>query len=367
MGKKNKNKNKKVMEVTVTTWPTVSICTPTFNRRPFIPYMIKCWEQQDYPRDKLEWIIIDDGTDKIGDLVSHLPGVKYFSYETKMVLGEKRNLMHSKTTGEIIVYLDDDDYYPPTRISHAVEMLNSHPAALCAGSSIIHIYFPHLKQIYRFGPYGPNHATAGTFAFRRKMLDLGHKYDPAAAICEEKSFLKDYTVPFVQLDSFKTILVFAHEQNTFDKRRLLDNKHPKFVNETNLTVDAFMVSNLNVNLEDMKDFYMCRLQIILPLYKPGLPTMKPDVLKQMAQLEKERAAEYAQMMKNGNSNDVPNTIMFKQSDGKTKVLKPDEVVSILQQQHAHIIHLTKLLEGKDKEIELLKKQNSMNELKSTNT
>ena len=59
--------------------PFVSICTPTFNRRPFIAAMIKCFEQQDYPKDRMEWIIIDDGTDKIGDLVKHIPQVKYFA------------------------------------------------------------------------------------------------------------------------------------------------------------------------------------------------------------------------------------------------------------------------------------------------
>ena len=47
--------------------PLVSICTPTFNRRPFWPYIIKCFENQTYPKDKIEWIIIDDGTDKIED------------------------------------------------------------------------------------------------------------------------------------------------------------------------------------------------------------------------------------------------------------------------------------------------------------
>ena len=61
--------------------PFVSICTPTFNRRPFIPYTIKCIQSQDYPLDKIEWIIIDDGTDKIGDLVCDIPQVKYFSYD----------------------------------------------------------------------------------------------------------------------------------------------------------------------------------------------------------------------------------------------------------------------------------------------
>ena len=71
----------------------------------------------------IEWIIIDDGTDKIENLVTHHPNVKYFYYDTKMTLGKKRNLMHEKSCGDILVYMDDDDYYPPERISHAVSKL----------------------------------------------------------------------------------------------------------------------------------------------------------------------------------------------------------------------------------------------------
>ena len=82
--------------------PFVSICTPTFNRRPFIPIIMKCIENQTYPRDKMEWIIIDDGTDKIEDLVSHLPYVKYFKYDEKMTIGKKRNLSNEKSKGDII-------------------------------------------------------------------------------------------------------------------------------------------------------------------------------------------------------------------------------------------------------------------------
>ena len=60
MGKNNKKK--KVL-------PLVSICTPTFNRRPFIPIMFQCFYNQTYPKNRIEWIIVDDGTDKIEDLV----------------------------------------------------------------------------------------------------------------------------------------------------------------------------------------------------------------------------------------------------------------------------------------------------------
>ena len=94
--------------------PFVSVCTPTFNRRPFIEMMFQCFRNQTYPKDNMEWIIIDDGTDKIEDLVkkSNIKQIKYIRVQEKMILGAKRNLMHKKAKGDIFVYMDDDDYYP---------------------------------------------------------------------------------------------------------------------------------------------------------------------------------------------------------------------------------------------------------------
>ena len=121
--------------------------------------------------DRIEWIIIDDGTDKIEDLVAHISQVKYFKYDERMYLGKKRNTMHDKCRGEIIVYMDDDDYYPPERISHAVETLLKNPQAMCTGSSEMNIYFKHIQTMYQFGPYNKTHATAATFAFNDSAID----------------------------------------------------------------------------------------------------------------------------------------------------------------------------------------------------
>ena len=106
--------------------PFVSVCTPTFNRRPFIENMFECFRNQTYPKEKMEWIIVDDGTDKIKDLVdkANIPQIKYFAVNEKMKLGKKRNFMHEKTSGSILVYMDDDDYYPPQRVQHAVDKFN---------------------------------------------------------------------------------------------------------------------------------------------------------------------------------------------------------------------------------------------------
>mgnify|MGYP003668296573 FL=1 len=341
MGKNNKKNNKKKnnnnknnnnnntsnnQNITVNTdkYPFVSVCTPTFNRRPFIEGMLKCFNHQDYPKDRMEWIIIDDGTDKIEELVINHPNVKYFKYDTKMKLGRKRNLLHEKSKGDIIVYMDDDDYYPPQRVSHAVQKLQEHPEALCAGSSEIYIYFKHIQKMYQFGPYGPNHATAGTFAFKRKLIE--NRYDDEACLAEEKSFLKDYTVPFVQLDPKKVILVFSHEHNTFDKRKLLENPHPNFVKESTKTVDEF------VKEKELKEFYM-NVDSLLQYYSPGKPIMKPDVLEQMVKIEETRRKHAEQMAQNnGNGGQI-----LVQQDGKDPIaLNNNQIVDLMKQQQGQL-------------------------------
>ena len=323
--------------------PLVSVCTPTFNRRPFIEHMIKCFDNQTYPKNRLEWIIVDDGTDKIGDLVSEHPNVKYYAVDEKLPLGKKRNFMHTKVSGEIIVYMDDDDYYPPERISHAVETLMNNPTAMCAGSSEIYIYFKHIDRVIQFGPYGDSHATAGTFAFRKGLL-RDHSYDDDASLAEEKSFLKNYTVPFVQLDPVKTILVFSHEHNTFDKRKLLESPNPNFVKVSEKTVDTF------VKESDMKQFYMNDIEELLKDYEPGRPCMKPDVLENMIKIEEDRRKEAEAMARNMASQ---GNIMIQQQGQPPKVMKGEEIVKLLKQQHENIMKLQHILRIKEEEILLL--------------
>ena len=279
-------------------FPLVSVCTPTFNRRPFIPTMLACFANQTYPKDRIEWIIVDDGTDKVKDVIeaAGVPQIKYFALPDKLPLGAKRNFMHSHCKGSIIVYMDDDDYYPPERISHAVDMLQENRNAMCAGSSEIYIYFKHLGRMKQFGPYGPNHATAGTFAFRAELLKTS-RYEESAAVAEERAFLKDYTVPFVQLDPMKTILVFSHEHNTFDKRKLLNNPHPDFIKDTPKKVEDFIKLDKE---RDIKKFFMDDIDGILAKYVPGEPKMKPDVLKQITEIEASRdKMMMAEQVKNG--------------------------------------------------------------------
>ena len=333
-------------------YPFVSVCTPTFNRRPFIPTMFECFKNQTYPKDRIEWIIVDDGTDCIEDLISAsgIKQIRYFRQETKMSLGQKRNYMHSFVKGTIIVYMDDDDYYPPERISHAVDKLQENRQAMCAGSSEIYIYFKHIQKMYQGGPYGPNHATAGTFAFRTELLK-DTRYEDHAALAEEKHFLKNYTVPFVQLDPMKTILVFSHEHNTFDKRKLLENQHPDFFRESEKTVDMFIRKGSEASI---RKFFMEDIDRLLIGYEPGDPKMKPDVLEQMKKIEAERN-EMMKEQQQGQQGGGPQ-IMINQPGQPARPLTTEEIMQLLNQQTEQIKSLGQKKEDLEKMVGNLQKQ-----------
>ena len=330
------------------TYPFVSVCTPTFNRRPFINAMISCFNNQDYPQDRMEWIIIDDGTDPVEDMIASHPRVKYFKYETKMTLGKKRNLLHEKSRGEILVYMDDDDYYPPQRVSHAVEMLVSHPEALCAGSSEIYIYFKHIAQMKRFGPYGPNHATAGTFAFKRKLLK-NNRYNDDACLAEERAFLKDYTVPFVQLNPMKVILVFSHEHNTFDKRKLLVNANPDIVRDSPKKVMDFIKDH------ELRRFYMVELEKLLENYAPGRPEMKPDVIAQTRQMEQDREKMTADAAARAGGGGGGGQIIIQQPGKDPVALTNEQVIQIIQNLQSEVASRDKQICEMTEQINALKR------------
>tara|TARA_A100001015_G_C14916634_1_gene682637 strand:- start:160 stop:1239 length:1080 start_codon:yes stop_codon:yes gene_type:complete len=260
--------------------PFVSVCTPTFNRRPFIPFLVECFQKQDYPKNRMEWIIVDDGDDKIADLLVNIPQVRYFQSSKKIALGKKRNMMNNKCKGDIIVYMDDDDYYPPTRVSHAVETLENNTLYDVVGCDNISIYFgkPEEKS-YKIGPYHDNHATAATLAFRNSFLK-NHSFDDNRVFGEESSFLNNFTVPIIKLDADKTIVVFSHSLNTIDKRFIFKNeKHHKVkIVEKDL---SYVITN-----EKYREFVENNDDYVKD-YEYGKLEFKKDIVEKMETIEKE--------------------------------------------------------------------------------
>ena len=292
--------------------PKVSICTPTYNRRPFITTLIKCVEHQTYPKHLIEWIIIDDGTDKIEDLVSNITFVKYYKCEEKITLGKKRNMLHEESSGDIIINMDDDDYYSPYRVEHAVQCLMQSDK-LCAGCNVMYVWYNKLHKMYQMGPYKKNHCTAASMAFKRELLEVS-SYDENACLSEEKHFLKDYKIDLVELDPLKTILVFSHSHNTYDKTKLLNNPSPN-IKISERSVDDFIKEN------NLKIFFTENIENMLHSYEAGLPKYKPDVLMQMLEIEEEK---YFHLLKKSGK-----SINMKDPQGNVIQMSPYQIIQTL--------------------------------------
>ena len=196
--------------------------------------------------------------------------------------------MHTKCSGDIIIYMDDDDYYPVDRISHAVETLQSNPNYLIAGSSEKHIFFDSKNSIFQCGPYKENHATAATFAFKKELLNIT-RYEDEKTFAEENVFTKGYTIPLIQLDTVKTILVLSHKHNSLNKEKLLENPQECKIIPSRYKIDDFIKDPV------LKQFYTCDMNKALENYEPGRPENKPELMKQLKIREDEmnkRREEY---------------------------------------------------------------------------
>jgi glycosyltransferase involved in cell wall biosynthesis len=151
----------------------------------------------------------------------------------KLKIGAKRNRMNEIAKGDIIVCMDDDDYYPPDRVKSAVFKLRSglkNKIPMVAASELF-LYFTDRNEIWKAGPYNRNHGTNGTMAYWRTYFK-DHKYDETVDRAEERSFTNDWKTPLIQLNGMETMLVMCHNFNTFDKRRLIENPNPMFQKTT---------------------------------------------------------------------------------------------------------------------------------------
>ncbi|WP_052118323.1 glycosyltransferase family 2 protein [Erwinia oleae] len=202
--------------------PFVSVVTPTWERRHFLPYLLYMFQYQDYPEDRRELVILDDSEQSNADLIAMLTkyipfpeNIRYIHQTERQTIGQKRNRLNELARGEYIICMDDDDYYPADKISFTIREMRRNKA-IFAGCDRIPIWYSHINRIYMTATMGANHALNGTFAYHRNFL-RNHRYDDRATLAEEAHFLNNFTVPVLQLPPERSILCISHSANTFDK------------------------------------------------------------------------------------------------------------------------------------------------------
>lgn len=204
--------------------PTISILTPTRNRRHLLPMLERCILRQNYPREKLEWIIVDNSDDGQPPFVPlDNTGLRVIQREVSgaCTVGAMRQLTVEAATGEVIVHMDDDDYYPPSRVAHVVNTLQENPDVDVVGCSMTYLYFTDTGELWKHGPYGPNHTGEAAMAYRRTFLS-SHAWPQDVHIGEGRLFLDRAKV--VQLAPERTMVCIVHGRNTVDKRKLLGSQ-----------------------------------------------------------------------------------------------------------------------------------------------
>jgi len=113
--------------------PKVGIITVTRNRPEWWVNMLQNVVKQDWPANRLEWIIVDDSdegqrlTKEVDDFMEKSPGImiRYVESLTTKTIGAKRNAAVEAASEDVSVFvcMDDDDHYPKNSIKTRVSWL----------------------------------------------------------------------------------------------------------------------------------------------------------------------------------------------------------------------------------------------------
>jgi glycosyltransferase involved in cell wall biosynthesis len=172
--------------------PLVSCVMATYNRRAFVPLALAAYRAQTYPHREL--IVIDDGDDRVDDLLGDAPDVRYLHVDHRLSLGAKRNLGCNEARGEIIALWDDDDWYASTRIERQAAPILRGDADI---TGLLNRFLLQLPQRKCWTVTGKLHSMmyagdvpGGTMVFRRSIWEGGIRF-PDYSLAEDAAFLRE--------------------------------------------------------------------------------------------------------------------------------------------------------------------------------
>lgn len=176
----------------------------------------------------IEWIIVNGCIDDKEHDSFIFQVNKFINQKCKIVLvsdkyitktiGAFRNLGNRAATGDIIVCMDDDDFYFPTYIQTCVHSLSSNLSYDVAGCSGMLMYDIGLNIIYKLKTINKFHTLNCCIAYRNSY-GRTHFYDENIIVGEEKGFLNNFSTKIIQMPFLKCIIHMCYSNNTFSNKR----------------------------------------------------------------------------------------------------------------------------------------------------
>ena len=206
---------------------TVSIVTITQHCRfESLQIVYEMIQRQEYANIK-EWVIVEGSSvdtlrtqneKRIHTFMNENTNNIRFIVPTEIIkLSDLRNLGNDHCTGDIIVCMDDDDYYSPLYVSNIVYSFQKYNR-LIAGCSSMYMYDFFANKLYIFKGFHNNHTTNNCMAYRKKYLE-NHRYISGLTHAEECGFTNDFSEPMIQLNP--EIIVAIHDLNTVNKSNFI--------------------------------------------------------------------------------------------------------------------------------------------------
>ncbi len=197
--------------------PIVTVCTPTANRRILFSLAIRNFMNFIYPKDKLKWNILDNGESSIKDII---PRDKQITYNYHNVLDEKlsvskmRNILVETSDTEIILFMDDDDYYPPESIIARTKALLKYKknGVECVGCRDVASY--DIKQgLCAICSNGDNYLTESSLAFTKSFYN--QRNFRTTDLASEYRYFLEYRQDSTRSIPFQFVTIaLTHGQNT---------------------------------------------------------------------------------------------------------------------------------------------------------
>ena len=210
--------------------PLISIVTPTRNRKSIFNIWISNYNRINYPQNKIEFVIIDDGSENLSNILPKDIRIKYIKVNTEenkaLSMGYKRNLCMKYSSHDIIVHMDDDDYYPSHSVKTRVKILLQNKERGCVGCTKIGCYHLNNKSSFMVGEHGLLDFSEATMAYTRNFYN-DRKYDNRIKTGESKLFLRGRTKQILQIPFIFIIIALTHKTNITKQLRNINTKFNK--------------------------------------------------------------------------------------------------------------------------------------------